>query len=604
MLTLALLGCSAGAGDAPGDGGAGARDGAGSDVDGGDAAATDGSVAMDAGPPGPLPAPEPADPVFPDTIGTLTIAMRTGTADTAGTDDPIEVCLTETDCFRLNTPEIDDRQPGETDEMHLEGIGLARSAVDRVVIRSGSDPAMDNDRWTPACVHLRFDGEPVYCRNSFGVHIGTGTSSGETASWTDPDGLHQDCRSCWDDRTLTHGPMLGAPGPTSARVWVRADATRKVALRVGSTEDLDGAPVVDWLLPSPEADYTGVLEVNDLLPDERYYYRVEVAGDASGPVRPIRHSLPATTERVRMGFGSCTKPQPAPSLAVAASMEPDLFFFIGDNHYGNTQHLDGHRWWYRKMRLIPERAALMGNTPTVAIWDDHDFLANNSHGACARREHALQGFTEYWANPAYGLPETPGVFFRHREGPMELFALDCRMYRPDVGDAGSRCELATDPPDLPMSGGPIGAAQMGWLMDAVAGSDAPFKLLACGSRFTAEGGLDSWAPFDEARAALHDGLHERGVEGVVFLSGDIHRTLLRTNPRTSGYAIPEIASSPLAQEPRPTTECPAEPGQRYCIRANNVVMLDVTPDELTVTVHGEGGELLHTWAIPHSQLAY
>lgn len=153
-------------------------------------------------------------------------------------------------------------------------------------------------------------------------------------------------------------------------------------------------------------------------------------------------------------------------------------------------------------------------------------------GLCRAWPRRLRSiFQEYWANPSYGLAGTPGVFFRHREGPVEIFALDCRMYRPDVGDGGSRGELASAPPSLPMSGGPLGQTQLDWRISGVAESDAPFKLLACGSRFTAEGSLDSWAAFDTARNALHQRMHDAGIEGVVFLSGDIHRTNFRMNFR-------------------------------------------------------------------------
>jgi len=536
-------------------------------------------------------------------VGTLTVAVRTGPADAAGSSDPIELCLTETACFDLNVPHADDRQVGAVDELHFEGVDLPRSAVDRVVLRSKSDPASDNDRWTPACLHLRFDGEPVYCNGAIGVHIGTGNSMNEVASWSDPNGLHQGCRSCWGDRTLTHGPMLGAPAPNGARVWVRTDATRSVGLRVGERRDLDDGVLVDWARPGPDSDFTAVLAVEGLDAERAYFYRVEVAGDGAQPARPLRAARAPSVGSFRMGFGSCTDFRPAPVFTHAAAADLDLFLFAGDNHYGNAQHVAGHRWHYRRLRTIAERTNLQAGVPSLAIWDDHDFLANNSHGGCARPDHALRGFEEYWANPSYGLPDVPGVFFRHREGPMELFALDCRTYRPDVGDPESECRLAADPPELPMSGGPIGHAQLDWLIDGVSRSDAPFKLIACGSRFTAEGSLDSWAPFHEARAALHQRLHDARAEGVVFLSGDVHRTVFRTNPRAEGYPIPELSSSPAALAPR-ARSCPQERGQRFCLRENNAVILELTGETLTAIVIDEAGDERHRWVIDHADLEY
>jgi len=546
---------------------------------------------------------QPPTPEFPEVIGTLTVAVSTDTAPASDTDSGIELCLTETDCFGLDTPEVNDRQLGETDELHFANVNLPRSAVDRVVLRTTSDPNGNNDRFTPSCMHLRFDGEPVYCNDQLDVHIGTGTSAKEVPAFSDPDGLHQNCRSCWTDDIITHGPMVGAPRAEGTPIWLRADATRVVGLRVGPTPDLSEAPIVAWALPEPSRDFTVEL-MAPMATGEAAYYRVEVAGDASQPARPIRGRVAESAESLRFIYGSCTTFQPSPAFATAKGLDPDLFFFIGDNHYGNVQHVDAHRWHYRRMRRIKRRADLMADVPTLAIWDDHDFLANNSHGACARPEHALQGFTEYWSNPAYGTPETPGVFFRHREGPMELFALDCRMYRPDVGDAGSTCELDPSPPDLSMAAGPLGVEQTEWLLAAVESSEAPFKLLACGSRFTTEGSLDSWGTFPEALNALHDALDTRQVEGVVFLSGDIHRSLFRENPRASGYPIPELTSSPMARPNPASSTCAAEAGVSFCYRGNSFMVLDITPTELTATLHEEDGAILHTEIISRSSLAY
>ncbi|MEQ9324651.1 MAG: alkaline phosphatase D family protein, partial [Polyangiaceae bacterium] len=378
---------------------------------------------------------------------------------------------------------------------------------------------------------------------------------------------------------------------------------RVVGLRVGDSPDLAGAPIVAWALPSPVDDFTTTMTA-PVAAGQPAYYRVEIDGDSSQPIRAVRAQLPDSASAVRFAYGSCTQFRPSPGFNAVNALDPDLYLFIGDNHYGNVQHVDAHRWHYRRIRRIPERVGLMSVTPTLAIWDDHDFLANNSHGACARREHALQGFTEYWANPDYGTPATPGVFFRHREGPMELFALDCRMYRPDVNDPVSYCELDPSPPTLPMASGPVGPEQMQWLMQEVASSDASFKLLACGSRFTTEGGLDSWATFPEALATLHDGLDGIQAEGVVFLSGDIHRSRFRLNPRPNGYPIPELTSSPLSRTSPASSVCPAEPGEIFCYRDNSFVVLDVTTDDLTATIYDEGGTSLYTWTITKSELSY
>ena len=50
-----------------------------------------------------------------------------------------------------------------------------------------------------------------------------------------------------------------------------------------------------------------------------------------------KNQVPATT----IAFGSCANQDiPQPILGVAASYKPDLFVFLGDNIYGDTDNMD------------------------------------------------------------------------------------------------------------------------------------------------------------------------------------------------------------------------------------------------------------------------
>lgn len=610
LLSCLLVACGDGPGsDAGVDGGGSGMDGAvtsdGGAVDGGADAAAPG---VDGGSPGRLvPVEPPPDPTFPDVIDTLSIAVRTGTNTNAGTDDPIELCVTDSMCFDLDTPDIDDRQDGLVDVFHFAGLGLPRAMVDQVTLRTRSPATTDNDRWTPACLELRFDGEPVYCNDAIGVHIGTGASAGEVPSWTDPAGLHEACTTCWGG-TLTHGPVQGGHEADRVRLWVRADATRPVALRMADGELSDASPVVAWALPRPADDFTTVFEVSGLEAGHDYRYRVEVDGDTSQPSRTIA-TAPAADDRspMRFTFGSCTRELTQPAFAPMLADEPDLFLFIGDTHYANSRHQEAHRWRYRQFRAIPERAAFLAATPTLSGWDDHDFVGNNATGSCAGRDEGLRAFAEYWANPPMGTADTPGVFYRQRWGGVEIFVLDGRMYRPEVGDPERRCDDDPSPPTFDPADGLIGRAQWTWAVDAIASSDAVFKIVSCGSQWTLEGTRDSWASFPEARDAFLGDLDARGVEGLVLLSGDIHRSEVRTIHRDGGaYDIPELTSSPIANS---RSSCgTGRPERTFCVDdASSYLVVDVDPGAadptLTVRVRDVTGALRYEETFLRSALA-
>ena len=552
--------------------------------------------------PGPQPVDPPGPPANDTPVHIVSVTVRTGTAATAGTDDGVELCLGPAACYRLDTPDVNDREPGNTEVHHLRGLNLSPSDLTQLRIATTSTAA-NNDRWSPACIDVRLDGVPTYC-NTIPVHIGTGGSSNEVPSWTDPDGLHNACTTC-ERGTLTHGPMLGPPATDSARVWVRTDATRLTGLRLGLTRDLRDAPIVAWAWPRPEDDFTATLVADGLSADTEYFYRVEVDGDTAEPVRGL-HTAPTAAQALptRITIGSCTRRDDQPIFTPILAGQPDLFVFLGDNNYANTHFRDALRWNYRRFRNVRERAALVATTPTLAIWDDHDFLANNSNGTCVDRDEALAAFKEFWANPSYGTAEAPGVYFRQRWGAVDLFMLDCRMYRPDVGDLLRRCDLDPNPPTLPVSGGPLGPVQERWLLDGLASSDATFKLVACGSRFSPDGSVDSWASFPQAFNRLVASIDSNAVGGVVFLSGDIHRSMFKRVP-APGYPIPELTSSPLAYiEPG---SCGSEPNTVTCFDGtDSYVDLDVDPTlddpTLTARLRDEHGNEVYQWVIRRSEL--
>jgi alkaline phosphatase D len=204
----------------------------------------------------------------------------------------------------------------------------------------------------------------------------------------------------------------------------------------------------------------------------------------------------------------------------------------------------------------------------------------------------------------HGLEDAPGAYFSTRYGAVDFFVVDCRMYRPDVGDDAKRCEVDPNAPLLPQSQGPLGPTQEAWLFEGLRNSDATFKFIACGSRFTPEGSLDSWAAFPEASQRLGDFITSQNIEGVVFLSGDIHRSLFSAFPTTK-YDIPEIVSSPLANA---TGTCgTSDPKQRACYDAGNSwVQIDIDPTQadptLTAKILDEAGRERAAWTIKRSEL--
>ena len=533
-------------------------------------------------PVGPIAAPQPPPPTFPATIDTLSITIVTADVDFAGTDEnQLSVCLNATQCVSLDTPELNDHERGETNVHHYEAIALPRADVDRVEIRSANGV----DRWEPACMAIQFDGEPVFCSALTGLQFGE--ESDELQLWTAAAGLSMDCATC-DPDVLTHGPMIGAPEPDGGRVWARTDATRLVGLRVAETSDLTNAAVVDWAWTTPSTDYAATLSVGNLAPDTLYWYGIEVDGALKGSARELMTApAPGASQTLRFAFGSCSKDDDQPIFATIAAEDPDLFLFAGDNHYANTAVVDALRWYYRWALAIPERAALLATTPTTATWDDHDYTGNNTDATSPGRTDALRVFEEYWANPSAGTEAIPGVFFTQSHGDVDFFMLDDRYHR-GLDDS--------------ILGGP----QQQWLLDALSASTATFKFLVSGSQWTADGSGDSWASFVTQRDVIFDHIRDAQINGVVLMSGDVHRSEFRVIERAgaAGYDLPELTSSPLATWNSP---CPNEGEILNCADTEDYfVVVDVDTQAADPTLEArminQDGALQATYATTLSAL--
>lgn len=522
-----------------------------------------------------------------DAVGHLTVSVRTGDGPGDGADGhQAELCLSADLCVPLDLPNADVLRPGLTDVLHVERLGLSRASLDRVVLRS----TKGSDSWRPACVAVAIDGATVHCEDHIDVVLGT---DGEASrSWTDPEGLHLGCGSCAPD-PVTHGPLVGAVGPDRARILVRTDASREVTVLVHDEEDPAAPVLATTALTAPADDFTAVLDVEGLAASRRYRAFLDVEGAPSSAEASFRTAPPAgAATTLRLGFGSCARVTPQPIFEVVRRETPDVFLFGGDNHYADSARLDA-LWGHLRAGLEhPARAAVVASTPTLAIWDDHDFVGNDSNGTWAGKDTALRAFEDYWANPSLGVPGTPGVFSTFTWGDVELFLLDVRMHRS---------------PDHDASGSLLGEAQTAWLEERLAASRATFKVLVSGTIWSPSIG-ETWLDFPGARERLFDFLRARSIGGVVLLAGDVHRSMVRRIPRDGAYALPEIIASPLAT-PR-TWQCPPpsrEVEEIACFDGGNAVaVLDfdttVADPQLKVRILDEAGRAVAHLTVPRTQL--
>lgn len=343
---------------------------------------------------------------------------------------------------------------------------------------------------------------------------------------------------------LMEGPMIGATTRDSITFWGRASGEFDVEVEYSTHPAFEATQKSAPVRATRDNDCTVRITVGGLAPATRYYYRLRVDGI------PDRYRLtpfwtrtaPAGTAPFRLAFGSCARHQidaEQPVFRAIAAAEPDLFLWLGDNIYADSALEWVFAEDYRRQRAIASTLPLMRSVPQLAVWDDHDFGLNNSDATNSAREASLRAFRQYWANPSFGLPDCPGVFFRHSFGGVDFFMLDGRYHRaPNTDPDGSAKTM-------------LGKRQGEWLRESLLASRAPFKVLACGSGWSSEDGPqgDTWGAFLTERGALFDFIRDERIEGVLLVSGDTHFGEVNAIPwsERGGYDLYDFVSSPLAQ---------------------------------------------------------
>ncbi|MEO0513165.1 MAG: alkaline phosphatase D family protein [Planctomycetota bacterium] len=258
---------------------------------------------------------------------------------------------------------------------------------------------------------------------------------------------------------------------------------------------------------------------------------------------------PETVTKIAMG--SCHKRDRFNGIwkAIGAD-EPDIFLFLGDNIYGDTEDMSVMRERYEMLESYADFAEFRERVPVFATWDDHDFGVNDGGAEYPEREGSQEEFFRFVGEPMGSWRrDTSGVYDVEYFGPPErrvqVILLDTRWFRGPLATApndGSRAEgvggryVPNRDPSVTM----LGEEQWAWL-ERTLRVPAELRVIASSIQVVAEDHrYEKWANLPHERSRLMRTIAETGAEGVVFVSGDRHSAELsvldpaRCEPGTGG----------------------------------------------------------------------
>jgi alkaline phosphatase D len=380
-------------------------------------------------------------------------------------------------------------------------------------------------------------------------------------------------------------PMAGHFTHEQVRVWVQASEEARAVLRYwpAQAREEDARATPAFALGKANG-YCTIVDVAGLQPATTYRYRVAFEGAASGAMgtfrtQPAPGSAPGD---FRVYLGSCAytevytrggNPYGANHHIFDTMAErmggdalPHFMLWLGDNlylrgpstgfgavaEYSSPAHMELR---YKDVRSQLQLRRLFAATHHYAIWDDHDYGANNDDKSFALKNDSLRLFQAYWPNPAMGSAESPGTWCRFAHQDAEFFLLDNRFNRDP--------EKAPPDPAKAM----FGRAQMEWLQRGLAESKATFKIVAAGTQFLSEaknGEESGWHNYPGERDAFLAALKARPVKGLVLVSGDRHNTQLFKDGDVHEFSCSPLTSKviPLSAtdraNPRFQADCAVE----------------------------------------------
>jgi alkaline phosphatase D len=260
----------------------------------------------------------------------------------------------------------------------------------------------------------------------------------------------------------------------------------------------------------------------------------------------------------RLAFGSCFKMDfPVGVWDVIGGKHPQLFLWMGDVIYKDTLDMDEKRAEFTKLGALPEFARFRKAAEVQAVWDDHDYGANDGGADYPMRVASKRIFLEFFAEP----PDSPrwreggGIYGAATFGPpgkrLQVILLDGRYHRSRL----DRDDLGGYHPMRDPKATFLGEAQWHWLEDRLK-EPAELRLICSGIQVIAEDQPnEKWANLPLERDRLFKLIGQTRAAGVVLLSGDRHHgeisALDAQDSGGAGYPLYDVTSSGM--------NCPHKP---------------------------------------------
>ena len=419
---------------------------------------------------------------------------------------------------------------------------------------------------------------------------------------------------------LRSGPMVGYSTMREVLLWVQTSAVAEVHFEYFDKENPDTRFKTMGYITNADEGFVARLLADQLLPGKKYGYELFIDGKKVTKDYPLEFQSQALWQwrtdppEVNFAIGSCNfvneERFDRPGTPYGSDHEifgaihqkkPDFMLWLGDNTYlreADWNSKTGFLHRYTHTRSLPEMQPLLASTHNYAIWDDHDYGPNNSDSGFWLKDTAAEMFKLFWGNPNYDVTGNGGITGTFHWADLQFFLMDNRYHRTSNNNFTTDRQL-------------LGKDQIDWLINALSSSRAPFKFIVIGGQVVStEADYENYATFPKERQYLLDKIREARIEGVIFLDGDRHHTVLsRLQEHEDVYPIYDLTCSSLTAGANSNKELlNTNKLEDTVVGEHNFGMLRVhgprTDRVLSITICNKNGALLWSKEIKAQDLKY
>ena len=355
---------------------------------------------------------------------------------------------------------------------------------------------------------------------------------------------------------INSGPMVGYSTMQEVLLWVQTSENAKVHFEYYEIDNPSVRFKTDEKITEKKTGFVAKLIADQVMPGKKYNYEIFI-----NDIKVFRdYEMEFQTQQLwkwrtdppdfKFVIGSCSyvnepkfdrRGEPYGSnFEIFNSINkknPDFMLWLGDNTYLRESDWNSRTGFikrYSHTRALRELQPLLASTHHYATWDDHDYGPNNSDGSFWLKETASEIFKLFWTNPNYDVTGKGGITGLFQWSDVDFFLMDNRYHRTSNNNFTEDRQI-------------LGKDQIDWLINALTFSQATFKFIAIGGQVISSGAVyENYANYPEERKYLLDKIREAKIEGVIFLDGDRHHTVLsKMQENEDVYPLYDLTCSSL-----------------------------------------------------------